>query len=477
MCILISVDTAFDREISIERISKDNEMGRMETSGIHEVEAFSHFSYFAFEGKTGEIRWKHTAEDFRRDTNALHDSIVPSIHGLHASAQLNERHHFGENNCREYRESVLSSFPHYWDKGTDTSLRLAFFQKHRSHKGAQKAELASLPTVPHTGKSNILESNRKSDSSSNSIVAHFSQGIEAIHLYSGRTLCRLNLAPQALHVDLNGDGVPDSVRAIKGDEAKFNNVAMQNSGSDRDIGFCYAKVMTGLPPDRFLFNGTICRPFRSDFDGSFWLKSIELARPIAIHSSESQQRQSKHSKGQRSSAIFLNSLGDITSYSSYGDIQWQLSTSASWGRLGQISAKEYKRKGLGHLTETGTSDGFEPTLLPIALRRHATPTMILAAGDARAIIISVKGKELARLDLPTIPKQEMIAVDFNLDGYTDIILIGSETMYGWTQVRRPGALPYAALIGALITVMVSLFLAQISDFSIEKLRRSTEMLD
>lgn len=46
----------------------------------------------------------------------------------------------------------------------------------------------------------------------NVLVAHLEEGIEAVHLYSGRTLCKLHLPPPGLHADLNGDGVLDHVQ-------------------------------------------------------------------------------------------------------------------------------------------------------------------------------------------------------------------------------------------------------------------------
>ena len=46
----------------------------------------------------------------------------------------------------------------------------------------------------------------------NVLVAHLEEGIEAVHLYSGRTLCKLHLPSSGLHADLNGDGVLDHVQ-------------------------------------------------------------------------------------------------------------------------------------------------------------------------------------------------------------------------------------------------------------------------
>ena len=42
------------------------------------------------------------------------------------------------------------------------------------------------------------------------------EGIEAIHLYTGRTICKLHLPRNGLHADINGDGVLDHVMSYGG---------------------------------------------------------------------------------------------------------------------------------------------------------------------------------------------------------------------------------------------------------------------
>ena len=44
-------------------------------------------------------------------------------------------------------------------------------------------------------------------------VAHLRDGIQAVGLHSGRTICKLHLASPGLHLDLNGDGVLDHLQA------------------------------------------------------------------------------------------------------------------------------------------------------------------------------------------------------------------------------------------------------------------------
>lgn len=46
----------------------------------------------------------------------------------------------------------------------------------------------------------------------NVVLAHLEEGIEAVHLYSGRTICKLHLPPSGLHTDLNADGVLDHIQ-------------------------------------------------------------------------------------------------------------------------------------------------------------------------------------------------------------------------------------------------------------------------
>lgn len=48
----------------------------------------------------------------------------------------------------------------------------------------------------------------------NVIVVKNNRGIEVLHLYSGRPLCALELAPENLYADINSDGVIDKVETI-----------------------------------------------------------------------------------------------------------------------------------------------------------------------------------------------------------------------------------------------------------------------
>jgi len=57
----------------------------------------------------------------------------------------------------------------------------------------------------------------------NVILAHLEEGIEAVHLYSGRTICKLHLAPRGMHTDLNADGVLDHVQVMTSTPSSIND--------------------------------------------------------------------------------------------------------------------------------------------------------------------------------------------------------------------------------------------------------------
>ena len=46
----------------------------------------------------------------------------------------------------------------------------------------------------------------------NVVVAHLEEGLEAVDLASGQTLCKLYLPPGGLHTDLNADGMLDHIQ-------------------------------------------------------------------------------------------------------------------------------------------------------------------------------------------------------------------------------------------------------------------------
>lgn len=186
-----------------------------------------------------------------------------------------------------------------------------------------------------------------------------------------------------------------------------------------------------------------------------------------------------HGLGQRGLVVFLTSRGDLTALDWEGAKSWQLGTSSSW-QATDVHAGDDD----GDDEDEDAEDSVYPTLLAMPLRPKAVPTVILAAGQYSAVLVSEHGRVVDLLELPDVPIRPLVVTDFNFDGYNDIILLTKDGVYGWSQVRRPGAVPFSALVGGLIVILIGVFVTQQgfmqhSDGSNNKVRkgRSTERVD
>ncbi|KAJ0248883.1 FG-GAP repeat-containing protein [Hirschfeldia incana] len=444
-----------------------------------------HFSVYAFAGRTGVLRWSKKTDDVEAHTSDA-SQLVPQHNYKLDVHSINSRHP-GEFECREFRESILSVMPHHWDRREDTLLKLAHFRRHK--RKTLKKQAGKSATFPfhkpeeHTpagkdlsrkipkfiGKAARYAGSAKTKKGMqyiptitnytklwwvpNVVVAHQKEGIEAIHLPTGRTLCKLHLLEGGLHADINGDGVLDHVQAVGGNVGERTVV----SGSMEVLKPCWAVATSGVPVREQLFNVSICHhaPFNFMHYGEFSrnfaqardTSSLEIATPILIPRDDGHKHRRSHGD-----VIFLTNRGEVTSYTP--DVhgreplwQWQLQTEATWSNLPSPSG----------LTESGS---VVPTLKPFSLRVHDNQPMVLAGGDQAAVIISPGGSVLASIELPSQPTHALITDDFSNDGLTDVIVMTSNGIYGFVQTRQPGALFFSSLVGCILVVMAVIFVTQ-----------------
>ena len=224
-----------------------------------------HFNYYAFDGTHRSTRWRHESEDFHRDLDGLADRLTPQ-HNYRLTAQASNGHHYGEAACRDFRESVVvNALPHA--AGSAGTPRPAGalstppngegregFQS--GDPGASRRWAAGVPRVLSTlnprralagainrawraprslrsrsaggrGHSPDGQIGAKHRAPNVVIVAHQEGGVEVIHLYSGKTLCKMVMPPGGLHADINAR-VVDHVQAHGG-----GGVARGPSGDGR----------------------------------------------------------------------------------------------------------------------------------------------------------------------------------------------------------------------------------------------------
>ncbi|KAJ6822722.1 uncharacterized protein M6B38_387675 [Iris pallida] len=444
-----------------------------------------HFAFYAFAGRTGHTRWSRKNENIQVQPSDASQLIPQHNYKLDAHA-LNSRHP-GEFECREFRESVLGAMPHHWDRREDTSLQLAHFTRHKrklTKKTQGKASTSSFqkpvennpPGMDRSNKiASIIDKAAKIAGSAktkkrsqyiptitnhtqlwwvpNVVVAHQKEGIEAIHLASGRTICKLHLLEGGLHADINGDGVLDHVQVVGGNGAEQTVI----SGSMEVLKPCWAVATSGVPVREQLFNASICHyshfnifqhgDFARNFGRTADAGTLEVATPILVRRDDGHH----HRKGSHGDVVFLTNRGEVTSYSpgphGEGAIwRWQLSTGATWSNLPSPSG----------MMEAAVV----PTLKAFTLRAHDIHEVIIAAGDQEAVVISPGGSLLASIELPGSPTHALVLEDFSGDGLTDIIVLTSGGVYGFVQTRQPGALFFTTLVGCLIIIMAILFVSQ-----------------
>ncbi|MBA0655553.1 hypothetical protein Goklo_008027 [Gossypium klotzschianum] len=374
-----------------------NEKEASENSGTVNLR---HFAFYAFDGRKGGLRWSRKNENIEEHSSD--------------SSQLIPQHN--------YKLDV-----------------------HALNTRQPGEPMAYIPTITNYTQLWWVP---------NVVVAHQKEGIEAVHLASGRTVCKLHLQEGGLHADINGDGVLDHVQAVGGNGAEQTVI----SGSMEVLRPCWAVATSGVPVREQLFNASICHhsPFNLFQHGEFYrgfgrsshVASLEVATPILIPRSDGH----RHRKGSHGDVIFLTNRGEVTAYSPglHGHDavwQWQLLTDATWSNLPSPSG----------MMEGGM---VVPTFKSISLRVHDNQQMILAAGDQTGVIISPGGSVLTSIDLPAPPSHALIAEDFSNDGLTDLILVTSSGVYGFVQTRQPGALFFSTLVGCLLLVMGVLFVTQ-----------------
>ncbi|XP_034224905.1 uncharacterized protein LOC117634794 isoform X2 [Prunus dulcis] len=423
-----------------------------------------HFALFAFAGGSGAIRWTRKNENIEEHSSDASRLIPQHNYKLDVQA-LNSRQP-GEFECREFRESILGVMPHHWDRREDTLLELARFKRHKRkilkrtsgktiNYPFHKPEENHLPGKDSTKKiSNFIGKAAQYAGSAkpnkpfpyiptitnhtqlwwvpNVVVAHQKEGIEAIHLASGRTFCKA----------VGGNGAEQTVA----------------SGSMEVLRPCWAVATSGVPVREQLFNASICHhslfnlfqhgEYSRNFGRTHDLASLEVATPILIPRSDGH----RHRKGSHGDVVFLTNRGEVTSYSpglhGHGAVwQWQLSTGAIWSNLPSPSG----------MMESGI---VVPTLKSFSLRVHDNQQVILAAGEQEAVVISPGGSILTSVDLPAPPTHTLVTEDFSNDGLTDLIIVTNTGVYGFVQTRQPGALFFSTLVGCLILVMGVVFVTQ-----------------
>jgi len=481
-----------------------------------------HFSYYAFEGLRGDTRWKHDATSFHEESPA--SSIWRPQHDTSSM-------HSGEMDWRVFRRSILDvALPHSWAPGRSaTKMTLAHVEKTRS--GTQKQSVKASRTIksnffvrdtfgqrPHSENEHVLNPN--------AIVVHLREGIEILHLYSGRPLCRLTLKAGEVHVDMDGDGVIDHVEVV-GEIHRPHRVhsrADEHGAGAEHSAPCTAVVRSGIPPSRQLFNASICIHSWTDVlrFGPVMMPRIPVHRDSQLEHSSASHAHVSRGGGQNDFGI-ESTPGSLDSPGSSGSGTGAGSAINFLGkafREAQESQKDirvaqpivvqepqtvgkpakkrryhsffYLNNGLvssfnhdgsrawhvltkaswllqsspsHHASDElfGVDRSFRPSLHPFALRVDYPADHVLVVGEKWASLVTLAGNVRAEVELPRDRVvAQPIVADFNQDGVNDFVIITTRGYYGFSVSRRLGSHLFSLLVLLLVLLLAAVFAFQLA---------------
>jgi len=475
-------------DVHIEHEAESQHTGDQEHPEMHARASLEHFSLYALDATNGHVIWLHDGLEMRPE-DFIKSLPINALHMDRRDLQPQVHHAPGISDWTIFRQSLLEQLPHSWRNPRDTSLRMAHFERrHVGARSATIGSLPHKGTPTTAGAAHIGEGSgtkiggatrtaksgpgggagRESSSGGarrgsgrllaghgrftgietpplvssavlphdasehtehpNVVVARTRAGLEVIALKTGAPMTSLALSAEGgrSYGDVDGDGVVDTLIVLeKADDVQLHGYAAATHAG-ATLQHCSLMVLSGLPSQAQLFNGSLCSgrnslndpivtPNRYNGPRRSLPEKISAAAPLVLRTIDPATL--VESKA-RDVVVAINT-GIITCFSGRGVFKWQLRNAPTWSL---------------------DSDAFEPALLHFdadALRADeagshdtANAHMVLM-GDAVVSLISREGAILASADIPSIPAAPPVLGDFDSDGVTDVIIVTADAVLGY----------------------------------------------
>lgn len=395
-------------------------------------ELVDHFSYHAFDGKTGGLRWKHERGDFL--TSPLRAALREEVKEKRGKEEGGERSeerlkesllnykqhvvnnmeglHFGEHEWKVFKEDIILQLPLFWNNRDDTLLYSAHFERRKetgvtpNKKSPWSASSLGLPKKlqsfhslsqrwhsPYPPNDKVLQDKEEKP---NVLVAKNSGGVEVVHLYTGRPLCHLPLPTKEGKVsydDINHDNVIDQILLL----SKNNK-------------FCSVKILSGFPSMSEIFHFThICSP------SSLLASLFSTKQPGELEKGEEEEGSlvdavtplSLSFQDSSTLIFFFVSKGVVSCVDEGGRQVWSVQTNSNWKLSSPFVESE-----LASLSSFRLSHSL--------LQDH---TLLLALGSSHLSVLHAReGTLLAEEELSFPPILKPTIGDWNNDGINDLII-------------------------------------------------------
>nr|CAG4709902.1 unnamed protein product [Naegleria fowleri] len=432
-------------------------------------ETATQFSYYCFDGATGQIRWKHQSNHKNWDDNEFYEQH---------SFKLNAQQHLsdsGEVIWREYKKKIMHHLPHVFRHPYDTSAILDNFQptkkakvskiKEREEKHDYGELTEKLKTAVQQITTKVKDTNEKLKKNielmkrfekiPNVLVAHLSKGIQVIHLYTGRTLTQFSpLKENTVYQDINFDGMIDAA------EAQICKAKIE-SGAPNPYDTLFRKSVCKLHPTSFAEQFSI--PFLMsneqqekqsfDDDDDYEDEQMDVVTPALVEHYSTEQKPQFRARD----LIYLTSTGLVTAItfdrknSPNGEpkfrVKWQV-----------MSPSSFRRERV--LVESGAeTESFFPEIVAFPLRKFETHSFILAVGEKRLTVIDLFGNIQQIIELPHPSIAPIQLVDINGDQVLDIVVTTKQGIYAYITRVHTGMSVLTFLIVSLFVIVGLLYLS------------------
>lgn len=254
---------------------------------------------------------------------------------------------------------------------------------------------------------------------------HRADGLDVVHLFSGRVLCQLKLMQvnpaiqtnrftsqmrhinfvQGLHADINRDGSVDHLYSMAGhslaSRSAHDKLAAAFADSDAPNAApqpgCLIMATSGVPARDHLFNASVCHHQKDRLKGvqKDWARApgaLDSAEPVVVPSI---------SVPGKLDTVFLLSNGRITSISPTGTVNWQTQTSATWRKEHIVIAT-----GSDHAAALRTDSVVVASLAYFNLHAdpdsvpHPDDLLLVACGEASMVLVSADEGRIRYVLLP-----------------------------------------------------------------------------
>lgn len=469
-------DVDVPRDVHLEHEEEHLGSGDEEHPDMHARASLEHFSVYALDAASGHVLWLHDGLEIRPEEfvkslpmNAIkldRRDLQPQIH-----------HAPGISDWTIFRQSLMGQLPHGWRTARDASLKMAHFE--RRHMGARSATTGRSPAGSTSGKKGAAgagtgagasggprasgASGGSSDKAAkrrpghllsgggrftgvetpplsnsailphdasehtdhpNVLVAHTKNGLEVIALKTGVPMTSLALTRGSTYADVDGDGVVDSILVLeKMEDVQTHGYAFAHEGGE--IQHCSLMVVSGLPAQSQLFNGSICANRHSLNDPlsngrgrslgrSRLPDEIEATSPAILRTLDPKTL----SESKLRDIVIAVNTGLVTCYSGTGAFKWQLKSAPTWdiGLENFASSLPFDADSM-RVDDLGTEDSV-----------HAH---VLVMGDSSLSLISRDGAFLTSAEIPARPVGYPVIGDFDSDGVTDVIIVTEDSILGF----------------------------------------------